>query len=130
MPFGKHKGEDIGDVPDDYLEWVLENVDLTSDALYEAIVSKLHGTYVRSGSQRRATYTAPPPPPPPPSAGGAGARTGGSGAEVALVEKVVRAWHRIMAKKYHPDRGGTHEQMLVVNEGAELLQKLAEQARG
>jgi hypothetical protein len=27
MPFGKHKGEDIEDIPSDYLRWVLEKVD-------------------------------------------------------------------------------------------------------
>ena len=25
MPFGKHKGEKMGDIPDDYLDWVYEN---------------------------------------------------------------------------------------------------------
>lgn len=25
MPFGKHKGEMLGDIPKNYLEWVLEN---------------------------------------------------------------------------------------------------------
>jgi uncharacterized protein (DUF3820 family) len=28
MPFGKHKGEKLEDVPTDYLEWALENCDL------------------------------------------------------------------------------------------------------
>lgn len=27
MPFGKHKGEDIEDLPDDYLLWMAENLD-------------------------------------------------------------------------------------------------------
>lgn len=27
MPFGKHKGKDLENVPDDYLLWVLENAD-------------------------------------------------------------------------------------------------------
>lgn len=27
MPFGKHRGEDIEDVPSEYLEWFLTNVD-------------------------------------------------------------------------------------------------------
>lgn len=27
MPFGKHKGKDIEDIPSDYLKWVAENVD-------------------------------------------------------------------------------------------------------
>jgi uncharacterized protein (DUF3820 family) len=28
MPFGKHKGEKLEDVPVDYIEWALENCDL------------------------------------------------------------------------------------------------------
>jgi uncharacterized protein (DUF3820 family) len=27
MPFGKHRGEDIEDVPSDYLQWFLTKVD-------------------------------------------------------------------------------------------------------
>lgn len=27
MPFGKHKGEDVEDVPSEYLQWFLEKVD-------------------------------------------------------------------------------------------------------
>lgn len=114
MPFGKYRGCDIGDVPDDYLEWVLDNIEIRSEALRGAIESKLEGTYVRGGYRHQATSPPPPPPPPPPPSGG-----------VAIVEKVIRAWHRQMTLKYHPDRGGTHEQMLLVNEGAELLKKLA-----
>ena len=28
MPFGKHKGELIGDIPTDYLRWLFEKADL------------------------------------------------------------------------------------------------------
>jgi uncharacterized protein (DUF3820 family) len=27
MPFGKHKGEDLEDIPTSYLQWVAENVE-------------------------------------------------------------------------------------------------------
>ena len=27
MPFGKHRGEPVEDLPTDYLEWCLENLD-------------------------------------------------------------------------------------------------------
>jgi len=30
MPFGKHKGEKLEDLPTDYIEWLLENADLRS----------------------------------------------------------------------------------------------------
>lgn len=30
MPFGKYKGQQIEDIPDDYLRWCLENCNLDS----------------------------------------------------------------------------------------------------
>ena len=100
MPFGKYKGRPLSSVPDDYLLWVLDNVESLSPTLRRAIEARLG--------------VAPPPPPPPPPTG-----------HLVAIEKVIRSWHRQMALKYHPDRGGSHEQMLIVNEGAELLKQLA-----
>jgi uncharacterized protein (DUF3820 family) len=36
MPFGKHKGTPIKDLPDDYLNWMLENVEL-SGSLFRSL---------------------------------------------------------------------------------------------
>ena len=36
MPFGKHKGESLLDIPVSYLEWVYDNVELNGD-LEEAV---------------------------------------------------------------------------------------------
>lgn len=110
MPFGKYKGDDLDDILDDYLQWVLDNCDIESETLLRAIEIRM-GLRARSGPTR----SPPPPPPPPPSSGGSG----------VTIEKVIRAWHRQMALKYHPDRGGSHEVMLAINEGAELLKQLA-----
>lgn len=33
MPFGKHKGEPVEDVPADYLDWFLGNIERISPAL-------------------------------------------------------------------------------------------------
>ena len=101
MPFGKHRGKELRDVPESYLLWVLDNIAELSPTLRLAI------------EERLGVARAPPPPPPPPGGGATG------------VADLVRAWHRQMTLKYHPDRGGTHEQMLVVNDGAELLRSLA-----
>ena len=40
MPFGKHKGEYVGDVPGSYLEWVLNNMQI-EDKLKGAISAEL-----------------------------------------------------------------------------------------
>lgn len=39
--FGKHKDEEIADIPTDYLKWVLAEVKNISDALYDAIDKEL-----------------------------------------------------------------------------------------
>jgi exodeoxyribonuclease X len=41
MPFGKHKGELIEDLPEDYLYWCLENVEDLSPALQEEMEKQL-----------------------------------------------------------------------------------------
>lgn len=42
MPFGKYKGKPLGEVPGDYLEWVLKNCTRTSAYLRGAIQRELH----------------------------------------------------------------------------------------
>ena len=105
MSFGKYKGRDINDIPLSYLRWLIENVDILGPRVRETIKARL-------GEQPRSTS----PPPPPPSPSG--------------FDQVIRAWHRLMTKKYHPDRGGHHEAMVAVNDGAELFRDLAKQIGG
>lgn len=40
MPFGKHKGKELQDIPKEYLHWLLDNVDLF-DKLREDIQKEL-----------------------------------------------------------------------------------------
>ena len=40
MPWGKHKGEDVEDLPTDYLQWIAENV-TGSDALIREVENQL-----------------------------------------------------------------------------------------
>lgn len=40
MPFGKHRGEDLEDIPDDYLVWILDNLDDLSPTLRRAIETR------------------------------------------------------------------------------------------
>jgi len=44
MPFGKHKGRALSDIPEDYLVWVLDNCNLTP-RLRTAILVTLQGVY-------------------------------------------------------------------------------------
>src|SRR5437762_1779433 len=90
MPFGKHKGELLGAVPSDYLVWLLRNCALRAWLQAE----------IEAEMQRRQGCPAAPPP----------------AAATSDVEQLVRRWYRELAKKYHPDRGGTNEAMKVVND--------------
>jgi exodeoxyribonuclease X len=56
MPFGKHKGEPIEDLPSDYIEWALRELDSLRPALKEEMENQLtmrggHG--VNRGKVRR-----------------------------------------------------------------------------
>lgn len=43
MPFGKHQGEEIEEIPKKYLQWVANNLDLYGDlrvAIFDELVGK------------------------------------------------------------------------------------------
>ena len=40
MPFGRHKGKEISEIPPDYLEWISDNLTIsgdTADEIYRAL---------------------------------------------------------------------------------------------
>lgn len=41
MPFGKHKGEEMQDVPADYLYWLITDGELSSGPVYDYIMTNL-----------------------------------------------------------------------------------------
>ena len=45
MPFGKHKGDCIEDVPTQYLEWVIDNIHDLDPILRKAIENDLEDRY-------------------------------------------------------------------------------------
>ncbi len=107
MPWGKHRGEDLEDVPESYLLWVLDHADNASQTLREAI---------------RGILGLPPQSP----QNGDGARAPPGWVSPDHVRESIASWYRSLALRFHPDRGGTTEAMQAVNEGHDLLQKLFE----
>jgi hypothetical protein len=94
MPFGKHRGLPLEEVPDSYLMWILDNVTLDNrPSLREAI-------RLRLGLPRTDS------------------RTG------ANLDGLVKSWYRRLSMDFHPDRGGSHEAMIAINEAHERLRKL------
>jgi hypothetical protein len=55
MPFGKYRGYDVSDIPDSYLEWLIDNDILCDGRLFGAVI---HETVRREKSTH---YSAPPP---------------------------------------------------------------------
>ena len=98
MPFGKHKGKLLSNVPLDYLHWLQGLADLSS-WLREAVEAELEERRFRS--YRRPT----PPPPPPPR----------QSVDRDLVHELVTLGARQLALRYHPDRGGDVATMQRVN---------------
>ncbi len=87
MPFGKYRGERVQDLPENYLNWLWENIDLR-EPLRSEVLSCLFGD--------------------PPA---------------TVPEDALKATYRDLAKKWHPDMGGTTEAMQAVNEFYERLRQ-------
>jgi hypothetical protein len=97
MPFGKHKGQELRDVPQDYLCWILANIQDLNSVLRDEITRVLDLTPAR-----------PDPAPAPP---------------VSRFRDVVKCWYRHASLRHHPDHGGSNERQRVVNEAYEDLMK-------
>jgi hypothetical protein len=107
-PFGKHKGQRLGDIPTSYLVWALANVRRLDPGLRKAIEQELDGRN--------------------PAEPGAG-RASRNGQPVAW-ERLIASWYRGLAKDYHPDRGGSIEVMQALNEAHKRLKELVADADG
>jgi hypothetical protein len=100
--FGKHQGRRIADTPTGYLHWVFDNcTDLYPDfrEMIRQELARRAGDHAQGASDRATAGT-------------------------SLTDPVISEFFRLLSLKYHPDRGGTHEQMLVVNEARELRELL------
>ena len=88
IPFGKFQGYPLEDLPDDYFEW-LQTIELRNP-LRSAVCAE---AIRRANAESRDFSGAP---------------------GVAVVDEIVSAGFKTLAKKYHPDVGGTHERMIEI----------------
>lgn len=105
MPFGKYKGRLLRDLPDWYLDWLCALDDLRNplkDALEKE--SARRATEARQHDQRieRLPDTCPDP---------------------QIADQIVNAGLRTLARRHHPDAGGDHSRMVMVNLCAEWLRE-------
>jgi uncharacterized protein (DUF3820 family) len=104
MPFGKHAGERVEDLPTDYLHWCLKNVAKLDPRLRKAMETTLGMPASQPAADIKPV--------------------------VAKVEDRLKMWYRRATMKYHPDRGGSNEIQRVVNECYESLSEVISEIGG
>lgn len=105
MPFGRHKGVELPEIPDDYLRWLYCEADLFG-ALEDAVNDEY---WRRFGDSKPKEVTVPVLPL--------------SAMQRDVARKVIDAGYRHLAMKNHPDIGGDHRAMVAINETVELLRR-------
>lgn len=144
IAFGKYKGKDISIIPQEYLTWVLDNIDLSEKgslrmAIMERVGLDLHAQIARLQEEKETILTTHPYVmrlkkdldvlqrensrlirevqvlSTQTAAPGQFTRQG--------VEGDVKTWYRNLATKYHPDRGGTNEAMSALNDANDRLRR-------
>jgi hypothetical protein len=103
MNFGKHRGRAVSEVPTFYLRWCIAECESLEPWLRQAIEEELE--------RRRCQFQTGKPPPP----------------QIDW-RAVLTTWHRDLVKRWHPDRGGSHEAMVAVNDAVERLRTLVLEA--
>ena len=109
MPFGRYRGMPLKDVPLGYLRWLLDEVDLREPLLTGVERECRRRSRPRHDRRRTAAPT-------PPAALSAELR--------ATAVEIVTTGFRALALRRHPDVGGSHENMLDLQEAREALERL------
>lgn len=116
LTFGKFSGEEVSDLPESYLTWIIWSMDtdsgykqaLRAEALAE-MVKRMEATLAQTSETPAANaphFSTP--------------RRGKVNAEVCA--EIVSAGRKSLSMKYHPDRGGCLERMQDVNVNADYLE--------
>lgn len=98
MPFGRYRGWPLDELPDDYLGWLFSLDDLR-EPLRSAVDHEWHSR-VDAPSTALATLPA---------------------EAVPIADELVTAGYRALTRRHHPDAGGNHRTMVLVNTAATWL---------
>jgi hypothetical protein len=102
MPFGKFKGVRVEELEIGYLEWLVENIRLRG-SLRVAVETEYH---------RRLRLE------------------DDSSINHVIVDEIVGAGVRSLARKHPPDMGGDHGRMVLINRAAEWIRQQARRIAG
>jgi hypothetical protein len=110
MPFGKHKGMLLTELPDQYVAWLLTPpVELREPLKQFVIEEDVRRQRVREAHRARASVTED---------------------VVIAAHELIRQGQRALTRTRHPDAGGSAEAMAAVNNAAELLRALLKELSG
>ena len=98
IPFGKYRGKQVKELPFNYLEW------LTSIELLEPLRTKVKEEYERRLFDQ-SRWEGP--------------------IDLKVVDEIISAGVRSLARTHHPDSGGDHEKMVQINNAADWLREKA-----
>ncbi len=105
MPWGKHEGSHVCDLPTDYIRWLLANMESLPATLAKALRrEKLFRQEMRrpsTGLKERETMPVRPAPPAAPEAGGI--------VSAEVMARAIKTARNASLMAEHPDRGGTHD---------------------
>ncbi len=101
MPFGRFRGVALPDVPDDYLAWLAGLDDLRS-WLRRAVDSELERRAKGTSSNHALVHPCPAP---------------------DVARDLINAGLRWLARRHHPDAGGSHDAMVKVTTAADWLRE-------
>jgi uncharacterized protein (DUF3820 family) len=107
MPFGKFKGWGLDTIPEDYLQWAVDEIDFRSPQLRRAILRELER---RTFGCHQAQS--------PPSG-----RITVPGEHQPFVDELLHAGYRAAAKSHHPDLGGSGDQFKAFHNAYEWLKE-------
>lgn len=101
MSFGKFKGVELDDLPESYFLWLC-SLDNLRRPLREEVQREYERRYVSSGADSSSVAEVP-----------------------HLVPSLIESGFRVLARKHHPDVGGTDQAMRDVLDARQWLEQIA-----
>ena len=101
MPFGRHRGRLVRDLPDHYLIWLINNV-----ALYGDLRCAVEAEYEARDLQHTGSSVIVLRP-----------------EQRPIAREIVDAGYHTLARRMHPDAGGTNEQMILLTAVATAMRE-------